>query len=200
MNFLSHAHLSFNKDDIIFGNFIADSIKGKSYERFGSEVQIGVLLHREIDSYTDNHELFKNSRSLVRPYFGKFSGIVIDIYFDHFLARNWSDYDNSELSSFSRRVYMILAKRYRILPPRIKRLLPFLIGQNWLTGYANISDLSRVFRGMDRRTGYISGMENAIDVLVENYDSLYENFKLYYPQLTDHAVWVYGKMSEESLK
>ena len=198
MNFLAHAHLSFGIDDVIFGNFVADSIKGKSYEKFRDDIRYGILLHREIDSFTDNHDLFKHSRDTVRPHFGKFSGIVMDIYYDHFLARNWSQYSDTELSAFSTRVYLILARRFGLLPPRIKRLLPFLIGQNWLSGYANITDLGRVFRGMDRRTGHISGMDYAIEVLKENHEILFQDFKEFYPQLEKYSTEVFEKITSRN--
>ncbi len=183
MNFLAHAHLSGDNDNIVFGNFIADSVKGKSYNGFHKEIMIGILLHREIDTFTDHHPIARNSRELIRDNYGKYSGIVVDIYYDHFLARNWEDYYETELSKYSAQVYLILAKRFLILPKRIKRLLPFLIGQNWLSGYANFIDLNRVFKGMDRRTEYLSGMGNAVNILEDNYDMLYNDFRLFYKEL-----------------
>jgi acyl carrier protein phosphodiesterase len=187
MNFLAHTHLSGENEDVIFGNFIADSVKGKSFNKFRENIMLGILLHREIDFYTDKHYVQKRSKDLIRSEFGKFSGVVTDIYYDHFLARNWVEYSDVELSSFSSNVYLILARRFLLLPSRIKKLLPFLIAQNWLTGYANLVDLARVFKGMDRRTGYISGMNNAIVVLELNYNDLYDDFTEFYPQLQNFA-------------
>ncbi len=183
MNFLAHTHLSPNNDDIIFGNFIADAVKGKSYLKYRKDIALGILLHRSIDVFTDRHPVVKNSKSIIRDHFGKYSGIVIDIYYDHFLARNWNNYHNDELSTHSTRVYSILAKRFLLLPPRVLRMLPFLIAQNWLSGYANLNDLQRVFNGMDRRTNYISGMNKAVIVLEENYDQLYLDFKEFYGEI-----------------
>ncbi len=183
MNFLAHVHLSQDNEDVIFGNFIADAIKGKSYDIYRNDIISGILLHREIDTFTDRHVIVKGSRDKIREHFGKFSGIVVDIYYDHFLARNWDNYHNTELARYSNYIYLILAKRFLLLPARIKRLLPFLIGQNWLVGYANFIDLQRVFNGMDRRTGRISGMENAVKILKENYNPLYLDFVEFYAEL-----------------
>lgn len=183
MNFLAHTHLSGFNEDIIFGNFIADSVKGKSYNKFRDDIVIGILHHREIDSFTDSHPIPKHSRDMIREHFGKFSGIVVDIYYDHFLARNWNNYHDEELSAFSSKVYQILARRFLLLPARIRRLLPFLIAQNWLNGYANMRDLARVFKGMDRRTGHISGMDKSIVVLENNYEALYDDFVEFYKEL-----------------
>ncbi|HJN05901.1 MAG TPA: ACP phosphodiesterase [Bacteroidales bacterium] len=187
MNFLAHAHLSQDNEDVIFGNFIADAIKGKSYLKFRKDIMYGILLHRDIDTFTDKHRIVKNSRAEIRENFGKFSGIVVDIYYDHFLARNWTQYHNLELAQYSTHVYLILAKRFLLLPSRIKLLLPFLIGQNWLVGYANLNDLQNVFNGMDRRTGYVSGMGNAVKVLEEKYDLLHMDFKAFYSELEKYS-------------
>ncbi len=183
MNFLAHVHLSQDNEDVIFGNFIADAVKGKSYLKYRKNIITGILLHRDIDTFTDRHPIVKNSKATVREHFGKYSGIVVDIYYDHFLAHNWQHYHNEELVRYSGKVYSILTKRYLLLPGRVKRMLPFLIGQNWLAGYANFKGLQGVFNGMDRRTGYVSGMDNAIKILEENYDSLYIDFKEFYGEL-----------------
>ena len=183
MNFLAHTHLSQDNEDVIFGNFIADAVKGKSYLRYRKDIITGILLHREIDTFTDRHPIVKNSKATVREHFGKYSGIVVDIYYDHFLAHNWQHYHSEELVRYSGKVYSILTKRYLLLPGRVKRMLPFLIGQNWLAGYANFKSLQGVFNGMDRRTGYVSGMDNAIKILEQNYDSLYTDFKDFYGEL-----------------
>lgn len=192
MNFLAHAHLSGANKDVLLGNFIADAVKGNKFLDFRQDIQTGIILHRQIDTYTDSHALFKQSMSRVRKSFGRYSGIVMDIFYDHFLARNWKDYHEDELAVFASYVYKILTRNVMILPNRTKRLLPFLVSQNWLTSYAEFEGLKQVFYGMNRRTGRISGMDKAVDVLMEHNDGLYVDFKEFYPQLID--------FSEESLK
>ncbi len=187
MNFLAHAHLSGKNNDVLLGNFVADAIKGKKLLEYRKEIQYGILLHRKIDSFTDKHELFKQSANRVRKDFGRYSGIVIDIYYDHFLALNWKEYDDRELHVFAAFIYGILSRNVFILPNRTKKLLPFMISQNWLTSYANFDGLKHVFNGMDRRTGRISGMENAVIILKQNYDELFADFKAYYPILIDFS-------------
>jgi len=187
MNFLAHAHLSGSNRDVLLGNFIADAVKGKKWMEYRQNIQIGIMLHRQIDSYTDNHELFKQSINRVRKDFGRYSGIVMDIFYDHFLARNWKDYHEDELAVFAAHVYGILTRNILILPNRTKRLLPFLVSQNWLTSYAEFDGLKQVFNGMDRRTGRISGMDKAVDVLIQNYDELYTDFFSFYPELIDFS-------------
>lgn len=187
MNFLAHAHLSGNNNDIMIGNFIADAIKGNAASRYQNDILKGITLHRHIDTFTDAHRLHKQSRSLIRNDFGKFSGIVVDIYYDHFLAKNWHSYSNISLHSFTLRVYKELIKRLVILPKHTKRILPFMISQNWLLNYANFKGLENVFYGMDRRTNHISGMQNAVQVLKKNYSQLNADFNEFYPELIKYA-------------
>ena len=187
MNFLAHAHLSGSNKDVLLGNFIADAVKGKKFLDYRKDIQVGILLHRQIDSYTDKHELFKQSVNRVRDDFGRYSGIVVDIFYDHFLASNWKAYHETDLSGFASYVYSILTKNVIILPNRTKMLLPFLISQNWLTSYAKLSGLQQVFNGMDRRTGRISGMDQAVEVLTKFYSELYNDFHGFYPQLNDFS-------------
>lgn len=192
MNFLAHAHLSGDNDEILFGNFIADAVKGQQWKRYADNIRTGIRLHRQIDTFTDRHVLVKKSMNRIRSDYGKYSGIVVDIYYDHFLAKAWDNYHPTELRGFSKHVYSILSRRFLILPDRTKRMLPFLIAQNWLTAYAGFSGLERVFQGMDRRTSLLSGMSNAVEGLKKNYEPLKQDFTEFYPELQ--------KFSEEALK
>ena len=187
MNLLAHAHLSGNNNDILLGNFIADAVKGNKKLNYKTKIQQGFALHHKIDEFTDDHPIVKQSIERVKPHFSRFSGVVMDIYYDHYLARNWHDYDQRDLPVFAAHVYGILKRNVFILPFRTKRLLPFLISQNWLIAYADFTGLQHVFNGMDRKTGRISGMDHAVDVLKQNYDELYDDFRLFYPELMEFA-------------
>ncbi|NOX84502.1 MAG: DUF479 domain-containing protein [Chlorobi bacterium] len=188
MNFLAHAHLSGKNDEILFGNFVADAVKGNELMNYEGDIRLGIRIHRKIDVFTDRHEIFRQSVARIRSSFGKYSGIVVDIYYDHFLARNWNDFHRDPLPLFAGHVYDILLDRYGLLPKKTKRLLPFLVTQNWLVGYADFNGLKRVFYGMDRRTGFGSGMKTAVDELKENYDALYSDFGSFYPGLQEYVL------------
>ncbi|NOU47247.1 MAG: DUF479 domain-containing protein [Bacteroidales bacterium] len=183
MNFLAHAYLSGDDAELMIGNFVADSIKGKTLSDYPQRIREGVALHRAIDNFTDNHPVVRDSIETLRPVFSKFSGVVLDIYFDHFLARNWNQWSERDLTEYVSWVYKILVRRYLILPSRSKRILPFMMAQNWLVGYANFTDLERVFRGMTRRSNFYSGMELAVIFLIENHDRLEVSFNEYFPDL-----------------
>ncbi len=187
MNSLAHAHLSGNNSELLFGNFIADAVKGNAALKYKDDVLAGIVLHRKIDTFTDAHPIHKKSRDTIRQDFGKFSGIVVDIYYDHFLAKQWEMFSDIPLEKYTSNVYKLLSKRFLLLPNKTKRILPFMISQNWLLNYANFTGLENVFYGMNRRTNYLSGMHNAVEVLKKNYAGLNSDFNSFYPQLMEYA-------------
>ena len=197
MNFLAHAFLSGDNPKVLFGNFVADSIKGKMIEKFNGAMLKGVHLHRAIDTFTDQHPIVKQSVKRLQPEFLRFSPVIVDMYYDHFLAANWANYSSRELSSFSVEVYRVLLRNYGKLPPRSKRILPWMMAQNWLTGYANLNDLHRSFTMMSRRTSFESRMENAVDFLKLHYADFEQDFMEFFPDLIDESELVLQRLLAE---
>ena len=183
MNYLAHLFLSGDDDDLMVGNFIAYAIKGKQLDRFSPEIQQGVRLHRAIDAFTDSHEITKVSKARLNAEYRHYAGVIVDIYYDHFLAKNWSSYHHMSLVDFTTKVYQILENYQGILPERITHMLQYMVPQNWLLNYAHYEGIDRVLNGMSRRTKFDSGMEHAINEL-KLYEELFENeFSLFFPQL-----------------
>lgn len=183
MNFLAHLYLSPLNQDIIFGNFIADSVKGRMIKDFSEGVQTGIRLHRSIDSFTDSHPVFRNSRARLSPTYNHYSGVIVDIFYDHFLAKYWSDFSDEDLKFFVRKHYCFLISRFRQLPKKSKFILPFMISQNWLVNYSNLDSLERVFNGMDRRTKNKSGMKTAVISLQKDYKLFEADFRKFFPDI-----------------
>ncbi|MCX6232052.1 MAG: ACP phosphodiesterase [Bacteroidetes bacterium] len=187
MNFLAHVYLSGNDEKLIIGNLIADAVKGKQIENFEEGIVKGIKLHRLIDTFTDNHEVFKQSAARLEPVYKKYAVVIADIFYDHFLAKDFHLYSNISLSHTAHHTYSILIRNYAILPPRSKRMLPFMATQNWLEGYANLRDLQRVFNGMSRRASFVSGMENAIVDLKKDYNAFESEFHLFFPDMINYV-------------
>lgn len=187
MNFLAHIYLSGNDEEIIIGNFIADHVKGNGTKKFSTKIQAGIKLHREIDEFTDSHpEFLKSKKRLSDPY-RKYAGVVVDMYYDHFLSANWSDYSNEDLDSYTRRIFKLISKKYLILPLKTQQILPFMISSNWLKAYGTFEGLNRALSGMARRTPFDSGMENAIEDLKNDYAKYKEEFTSFFPQIIEFA-------------
>ena len=183
MNFLAHAYLSANNPDVLLGNFFADAVKGNFSNDYPEGISTGISLHRLIDSFTDTHPVFITSKKRIRSEYDKYSGIIVDIYYDHFLACNWKNYSEQPLKEFSQYIYQLLITNYRVLHAKSKRILPFLVTQDWLTNYSNFQGLKRVFEGMDRRTRNRSGMRGAVEELKLYYHELEHDFKGFFPDV-----------------
>lgn len=179
MNFLAHAYLSFNQPKVLVGNLLGDFVRGNIEEQFERDIVTGIMLHREIDSYTDKHPLVKEAQELLKPKFFKYSSVITDMYFDHFLAKNWYKYSEETLYNFAQSVYVLLESEQEILPK--KSLLPFknMQKEDWLFNYGTIKGIQRSFNGLSYRSSFVSKMEQAPSFLLENYaifEIYFENF------------------------
>ena len=183
MNYLAHIYLSGDNDLVTVGNFIADGIKGKSYKKYPKEIQTGVLLHRNIDTFTDAHEIVRQSTKRLHENYGHYSGIIVDILYDHFLAKNWSKYSDVPLSEYVDIFYDSLEEHYEILPLRIQKLMPYMMTDNWLLNYASIEGISKVLEGMNRRTKNRSGMDKAVNELELFYSEFETEFSAFFDEL-----------------
>lgn len=183
MNFLAHAYLSGEDPLVRTGNFVADAVKGSAHDRFPPAMQKGILLHRFIDHYTDHHPVVEESKKKLRERFGKYAGVVADVFYDHYLAVNWDKHHRSPLGDFINETYAILNRNFEILPDRSKQFIPFLIRQNWLGSYASKEGISDVLLRMSVRVGRPSGMERAAEELDERYDLYADHFKDFFPDL-----------------
>ena len=187
MNYLAHLYLSFKHEKIMVGNYIADAVKGRQIEKFPEEVQAGIRLHRKIDTFTDTHPIVENSKARIRQRYRKYAGVVIDMYYDHFLAAGWNDWSEETLLDFTRQSYKTLLKNYVVLPARMKRILPIMAAGNWLASYAEVGNISLALKGMSRRTKFDSGMEHAGEELKFHYDDLKNDFSDFFPELIDFS-------------
>lgn len=185
MNYLAHVYLSGDNEDLLIGNFIADAVKGKAMDDFSNGVREGIVLHRAIDDFTDHHPRHRESRQRLHPRYGHYAGVMIDIYYDHFLARNWSNYSQIDLLDYTQSVYAILEKNTAILPERINFMLRYMIPQNWLLNYANFDGIQKVFRGMANRTKFDSQMENGVEDLQASYAEFEAEFTSFFPELQE---------------
>lgn len=187
MNFLAHLRLSGENEQIMVGNFVADHIRGNKIKRYPTGVIVGIELHRKIDYYTDHHPVFMQSRERMHEKYHKYAGVIMDIFYDHFLAVNWRDYSEIDLHSFVSFCYGVLLKNYTLLPAHTKRILPFIILQNWLVNYANMQGLQRSFDGMAKRATFNSNMDKVIVDLKKDYKLYEAEFKLFFPDIIEYT-------------
>jgi len=176
MNFLAHIYLSGSNEKLLIGNFIGDYVKGKKYEAFQDTIKEGILLHRQIDFFTDSHSNFREAKKLLVPVYGLYSGIIIDLFYDHFLAKNWNDYSIVTLRQFAKWTHAVLLSNFFHLPKRVQGFLPFLIQNRRLESYATTDGIQKSLEIMSRYTSLPEHSKKAMKILDSNHQFFEDNF------------------------
>ncbi len=184
MNFLAHLYLSGDDKKIMVGNFIADFVKGRiALSKFEPEIIRGIELHRAIDEFTDSHPMVTISKNRLRPKYRHYAGVIVDVFYDHFLAHNWNAYHVDPLPDFADSAYNTIQSFDSILPKDVQYMLPYMIKGNWLVNYSKTEGIHRALSGMARRTPYESKMEESVIDLERNYEDFKHEFENFFPQL-----------------
>jgi acyl carrier protein phosphodiesterase len=202
MNFLAHMYLSGESDEIRLGNFIGDYVKGHDYRFYPDLVRKGIILHRDIDTFTDSHPIVRHSKMRFVNAYHKYAGVIVDILYDHFLAVQWDKYSREDLSDFLDRFYYLLESRFNQLPREMQGFMTALLKHNWFLSYTTIDGIERVLQGMSRRTSLPDETEFAINLLRKDYDNINQEFQEYFPQLVRyveefHSVRITGRLPEK---
>lgn len=187
MNFLGHIYLTKSDKNLLLGNFIADSIKGNSYLKYPKDIQKGVLLHRFIDSYTDSHPSFRNSTAKLHANFSHYSGVLVDVFYDHFLAKNWQDYHPTPLKDFIQEFYNYIQQHYHSMTPEMQYMFPYMKDNNWLLRYTTIDGIEKTLTEMGNRIGKQYKLELSVKNLRENYKEFYNDFNIFITDIEFHT-------------
>jgi acyl carrier protein phosphodiesterase len=187
MNFLAHIYLSGDNDLMKIGNFMADGIRGKNFDNFPMEIQKGIILHRAIDTFTDAHPIFRQSTKRLHSNYRYYSGIIVDIFYDHFLAKNWSYYSDEKLEDFTERFYQSLRDNYDSLNEKTQKMMPYLIEQNWLLSYQTIEGIAIILEKMDNRMEHDSNMRFSVTELRTFYAEYEQEFTEFFKELIVHS-------------
>ena len=187
MNYLAHIYLSGDSDEIKLGNFIGDYVKGNKFMDYPELVSLGIRMHRSIDSFTDQHADVREFNKLLKPGYGRYSGIVSDIFFDHFLASNWQEYSVYSLREFAWKAHKAFLANFGLLPWKVKQFLPFLIRHKRLESYADRETMFHVLEIMSRRTSLPSNSHWAVQVLEDEYDQFEALFRTFFAALVSYV-------------
>ncbi len=187
MNFLAHLYLSQNNKELMIGNFIADAIRGNKYKNFPEGIQKGIIIHRHIDTFTDQHPIVRESKRRLHERYGHYDGVIIDLFYDHYLAKNWDEYSAIPLAIYATSFYQLLHANYELLPEKTQQMLPYLEKYDWLYNYQFMDGMAQVLEGMNRRTKLKSHMHLAIQDLKEHDDTFENDFKLFFEDLINYT-------------
>ena len=192
MNYLAHLYLAEDTDESRLGNLLGDFVKGPlSDTPYSPGIKEGIKTHRRVDIFTDSHSKFLESKRLISPERRRFAGVILDLTFDHFLAKNWKAYSESDLESFTESVYEMLKNNRSILPERFATFLPRMISEDWLGSYENLDRIStvldRISARLEKKFNRNIALKGASIEIELNYPELERNFKDFFPELIDYV-------------
>lgn len=168
------------------GQVLADFVTAGEIAGFPPAIQAGIRCHQRIDAFADGHPVFARARRRMKPPYRRFAGVLLDVYFDHFLAIEWHVYGNgSPLAAFAAGCYEAL-RRYRGLQvPRYRRAVEAMRRDDWLVGYSTLEGVDRALRGIGRRFPRANPLDSGIQVLQAGYQDLQADFRELFPVLID---------------
>lgn len=187
MNFLAHIYLSGDSDLIKIGNFMADGVRGNKHLELHSEIQKGIILHRAIDTYTDAHPIFRQSTKRLHANYHHFSGVIVDVFYDHFLAKNWSLYSDEKLENYVANFYYSLGTHHDLLTEKAQMMKPYMIQQNWLLSYQTIDGIEKILSQMDNRIKRESNIRFSVQELRLFYKEFEDDFTNFFNDLRIHS-------------
>ncbi|MDR9457488.1 MAG: acyl carrier protein phosphodiesterase [Salegentibacter sp.] len=185
MNYLAHIYLSGEDNELKIGNFIADSVKGKDFLKYPGRIQQGIILHRAIDTYTDVHPVFGKSRKRLFPKYRHYSGVIVDMFYDHFLAANWNKYSKEPLEEYTNNFYALLEENWEFLPRQVQDFFPYMLRDDWFLCYATLEGVEKILAQMNGRTSFISQLHLAVKELEIYYKDFENEFLEFFPDLID---------------
>jgi acyl carrier protein phosphodiesterase len=188
VNFLAHLYLSPETPEGRLGSFLGDHVKGP-LERadYPPAVLAAVRLHRAVDMFTDTHPAVRESKARISPARRRYAGILVDIFYDHFLAADWSRHHPMPLGEYVRSVYRDVGSPAFALPPRLAAMLPRLIEHDWLTAYRHTDGIAQTLEAMARRIPHAAALAGGIDELVRHHDALREDFERFFPEVVSQV-------------
>ena len=183
MNFLAHLYLADPQPLGLLGSLMGDFVKGPLGGRYPGPIARGIMLHRRIDTFTDAHAVVRTSRTRISPGRRRFAGIMIDVFYDHFLARDWARYCPEQLQGFSERVYALLSEHHAILPERLQRIAPHMQQLDWLGSYRHVKSIHSALDRMGQRLSRENRLLGAGAELDANYMALEADFRTFFPDV-----------------
>lgn len=201
MNYLAHlylaavpadlskrqASLSDGTDEALVGSLLGDFVKGDYHEQYPPAIQRSILLHRRVDAFSNAHPIYRRSKRRIHSSYRHTRGILVDLFYDHFLARNWDQYAAEPLPAFTRRVYQALEVHWDILPHRLQSILPRMAADDWLLAYGDIANIGHALAGLSRRLSRENELHRGLDELRANYADLEGDFRAFFPEIVDYV-------------
>jgi acyl carrier protein phosphodiesterase len=187
MNYLAHLFLAEPTPEALIGNLLGDFRTGISLDCYPIAIRRGIETHLQIDAFTDGHGVVKASKQYFSPPLRRFAGIILDILYDHYLAKHWQNYSSISLMEFSHYVYQVLDSHRELLPIKLKNALPDMIANNWLCCYRELTGLEYTLERTARRFKRSNPVAQGYAEILEHYDVLEQGFQQFFPELVAYV-------------
>lgn len=182
MNFLCHLYLSANDPEIQVGNLMGDFVKGPLAGRFPGGIGLGLKLHRWIDGAANGDPDFRTSRTRLDPSFGLYRGVLVDLFYDHFLAAEWQTYHPLPFETFLAQCYETARFHSSVMPDRFRQLLPVIFTE-LIPSYRDLSGIDRALQRMSARRARPNPLGIGVRELERHYGQLQTDFRLFLPRM-----------------
>lgn len=188
MNFLAHLYLARHSDDAMLGALLGDFVGTATLEQYEAEVQLEVRMHRRIDSYTDRHPEVLQAKRHFPEGRRRYAGILLDVYFDHLLARDWHRHHDGDLDTFTRHFYGVLLARLPRLPPKLQRIAPSMAANDWLGSYRHREVVDRAVTGIATRLSRKGErLVDCLPILRNHEPDIEQRFQTFFPSLKTYV-------------
>ena len=188
MNYLAHLFVAGDHSPDIVGHMLADFVTPRQIAAYAPDIREGIGMHQRVDAFSDDHPACAASRRRFQPPYRRYGGILVDLVYDHFLAKHWDEYSPEiRLPDFAQRAYGVLREHHAILPDRLQRMLPHMIGDDWLCSYREFETIGWALRGVARRLSRENPLPTAMEALEASYDGLESDFRVFFPELLEFA-------------
>jgi len=176
MNILFHMFLSGNDPELLVGNFMGDFVKGPLSDAYQPRIRQGLLLHRKIDSFAQNDPDFQASRLRLPSRYGLYRGILVDLFYDHFLADNWQRWSKSRLPEYLLWAREAIEKHQPIMSKQLQGFIPVIFDE-LLPSYSSISGIESALQRMSRRVKRVNPLAEGGRELAHHYQELKADFE-----------------------
>ena len=184
MNYLAHALLAGDDDALRLGGMLGDFVHGQpDPASYPARVISGIRLHRAIDVYTDAHPQVLSAKACLPPPYRRYAGILLDMWFDHCLARSFPHWSDQPLPEYSMALRALLRRQDALLPPALRRFRTYMEANDLPAAYADEAVLGRALAGIGQRLSRANPLDTALPVLLAHEDELRRRFEVFFPQL-----------------
>ncbi len=187
MNHLVNLYLSRNLGEKMLGCLIGEIVRTSNFDKYTQGMIDGIELNKKISNFVKEHPVYERSRQKLNPKYSKHSSKIIDIFYDHFLAANWSKYSNDSLENFAKGSYLFIEENHGILPYKLRKLISVMINDNWLVNYSSVQGIHNFMREITRRDTFQTNLEYSLEDLINNYNDFKADFEEIFPQLIQYV-------------